>query len=399
MPVPLEPGDRKILILSGIALVAIVMLALEFSPAPAAESRGIPSTYSNASDGARAAYLLLKDLNYDVERWQMPPAELPSQAAGSVLILAEPVITPSAGDVQAVHRFIREGGTVVGIGALAGGMLPNARTLPYESPGAEWRAFARTYPSPLTRDAGEIMIAPDRQWDILQPGELSLYAQGNSSVVITYKYGQGRVIWWGASTPLENAGIKRAGNMNLLLNCVGAPGKAHILWDEYFHGARGTLFGYFGGTPIPWGLLQTGIIGLALLLTFGRRSGPLRAAYSESRLAPLEFVDTLGDLYHRAHAASSAVGIEYQRFRYLLTRRLGLPPDASIAQLQNGVRERLGWKEPGFFDVLQRTERALRDSTLSDRDALALAQALEQYEDVWQLKPRKSQEKRAWRNR
>jgi hypothetical protein len=399
MPVPLEPGDRKILIFAGIALVVLVALALRFSPAPAAESRGFPSTFSNANDGARAAYLLLKNLDYNVERWQMPPSELPSSAEGNVLILAEPVVPPSAEDVQAIHRFIREGGTVVGIGDLAAKMLPNGRSLPYEIVGADWKAFARSYPSPLTRGAGEIMMAPERKWDKLQPDELVLYAEGDSAVVLTYKYGQGRVIWWGAATPLENAGIKRAGNMNLLLNCVGAPGSTHILWDEYFHGQRGTIWGYFGGTPIPWGLLQCGVIALALLVTFGRRSGPLRAAQVESRLAPLEFVDTLGDLYHRAHAATAAVAIEYQRFRYLLTRRLSLPPDASIAQLQQGVRERLGWKEPGFYDVLQRTERALRDPTLKDRDALELAQALEQYEDVWQLKQRKPEEKRAWRNK
>jgi hypothetical protein len=399
MSVPLESGDRKILIIAGGMLLVFIAIALRFAPTPAQRSSGIPSTYSSSSDGAKAAFLLLKELGYNTARWEMPPGELSRKAEEVTLILAEPLLPASGQDLQAIHEFLREGGTVVGTGAAVAKLLPQARTSPYEKPGAKWKAYHPVLPSPLARDAQEVTMEPRLRWAGSGPDQLAVYAEGENAVVVTYPYGRGRVIWWAASTPLENAGIAKSGNLNLLLNSIGPRQGRQVLWDEFFHGQRGSLWSYFEGTPIPWGLAQCGVVALAVFLTFGRRAGPIRAPQVESRLAPLEFVETLGDLYHRAHAASAAVSIEYQRFRYLLTRRLGVPPSASIAQLHEAVRERLGWREPGFYETLQHTERALRDPNLSDADALSIAQALEQYEDLWQLKPRKSEEKRAWRNR
>ena len=62
------------------------------------------------------------------------------------------------------------------------------------------------------------------------------------------------------------------------------------------------------------------LLAIAALLTFSRRSGPLRPVPPPSRLAPLEFVETLGGLYQQAHAASVAVDVYYQRFQYWMTR-------------------------------------------------------------------------------
>ena len=63
--------------------------------------------------------------------------------------------------------------------------------------------------------------------------------------------------------------------------------------------------------------------------TFSRRHGPISTPIQPSRLSPLEFVETLGDLYLSAHAGSAAVRIADQRLRFQLSRQLGLPPNAS----------------------------------------------------------------------
>jgi hypothetical protein len=130
------------------------------------------------------------------------------------------------------------------------------------------------------------------------------------------------------------------------------------------------------------------------LLAFSRRSGPLYAPAVVSRLSPLEFVDTLGDLYRRANAGSAAVRVAYQRFRTQMVRRLALAPSISNAQLDAAVRERLGWKQPGFMDTLQRAERAARENDLHSSDALKIVQALEHYEVLFGLKTRTNEEKR-----
>jgi len=130
------------------------------------------------------------------------------------------------------------------------------------------------------------------------------------------------------------------------------------------------------------------------LLAFSRRSGPLVTPATESRLSPLEFVDTLGDLYRRARAGSAAVRVAYQRFRTLLVRRLGLSSSISNVQLDAAVRERLGWKQPGFINTLQLAETAVRQTDIPGSEALKIVQALEHYEVLFGLKTRPVEEKR-----
>jgi hypothetical protein len=166
------------------------------------------------------------------------------------------------------------------------------------------------------------------------------------------------------------------------------------LWDEYFHGYRGSLWDYFEETAVPWAILQLALVALFVMLAFGRRSGPLYAPAAVTRLSPLEFVDTLGDLYRRAGAGSAAVRVAYQRFRALLLRRLALAPSISNAQLDAAVRERLGWKQPGFMETLQDAESAARVGGVAGPDALRIVQALEHYEVLFGLKTRPNEEKR-----
>ena len=151
--------------------------------------------------------------------------------------------------------------------------------------------------------------------------------------------------------------------------------------------------GLFSETPVPWALFQLALIAGFVLLAFSRRNGPLYVPAADSRLSPLEFVDTLGDLYLRANAGSGAVRVAYQRFRTNLLRRLALAPSSSNAQLDSAVRERLGWKQPGLIETLQRAESAARERDVANADALKIVQALEHYEVLFGLKNRTLEEK------
>jgi hypothetical protein len=246
----------------------------------------------------------------------------------------------------------------------------------------------------------EISLLATNRWVSSDGSQIPLYGEPKAPVVVTWRLEKGRILWWAAPTPVTNAGILRPGNLAFFLNCLqaarpgAAPGETTILWDEYFHGYRGSLWDYFQETPVPWAIVQVGVIALLVFLTFGRRSGPIYAAVVTSRLSPLEFVDTLGDLYRRAKAGPAAVRVAYNRFRTNLTRRLALAPSISNMQLDAAVRERLGWKQPGLFDTLQRAEKGSSASDLAGAEALKIVQALEHYELLFGLKTRSIEEKR-----
>jgi hypothetical protein len=394
MSVPLDPGDRKILIATGILLLALVGIAFLVSP-PAEESVLYPSSYSTDSGGAKAAYLLLKELDYDVERWEQPPTALPGEAEGTVLILAEPFLPSSDSERHALRSFVRRGGRVLATGAGATLHIPSTHGEQLESTDCKfgWRVYSAQVPSPLAHRAPTITMGAFNCWKQPASTPLGVFGDKENAVVVSYPLGEGEVVQWVSSTPLTNAGIGETHNLELLLNSIGARESARILWDEYYHGHRGTLATYIGHTPLLWGLAQLGLIFLALCLAHARRAGPVRVPVAESRLSPLEYVETVGDLYHRAHAASAAVEIAYQRFRFLLARSLGVPARSTVEQLHRAAAKRLGGSDPEFFKIMQRCEQALRNPELTDGEAVLLVQALRDYTRIFQLTSLRTEEK------
>jgi len=200
--------------------------------------------------------------------------------------------------------------------------------------------------------------------------------------VVRYSAGKdddGEVIWWATATPLTNAGLREAGNLELLLNAVGDKASTRVLWDEYSHGHRGGTHSLLSGTPVPWALLQLAGVMLAAILTFSRRSGPIHDDHDPSRLSPLEFVHTLGNLYRRAKGSEVAVGAALQRFRRLLSKRLGAPAHATAEQMYAALETRLGFHDDGFVDTVHAAERAASSPQVDPKTALKLVRRLQQY--------------------
>jgi Domain of unknown function (DUF4350) len=404
MPPTLDPGDRKLLLIGGAILLLLIVATVVFAPTPdEAEGQGIPTTYSTTTGGAQAAYSLLRQLGYRSERWEKSPTELPPDAEGKILILAGPIDFPDKKERDALLAFVRSGGWIVYAGNFpylfleSGAVAPPSFT---RTSSLTAEIFPAIAPSPFTQGALRITMNASNRWVTSDGAQVPLYGEPEEPVVVTWRLEKGRILWWAAPTPVSNSGISRDGNLPFFLGCIQAvrpgasPGETTVLWDEYFHGYRGSLWGYFDETPVPWAIFQLALIVVFVLLAFGRRSGPLYAPAAVSRLSPLEFVETLGDLYRRASAGSAAVRVAYQRFRMQLVRRLALAPSTSNVQLEAAVRERLGWKQPGLMGTLQRAEKAARQGDVPGSDALKIVQALEHYEVLFGLKTRPNEEKR-----
>ncbi len=404
MPSTLDPGDRKLLLIAGTILLLLIVATVVFAPPPdEAEGQGVPTTYSTSKNGAQAAYLLLRELGYRSERWEKSPMELPADAEGKILILAGPFDFPDKKEREALLTFVRSGGWIVYAGNFPFLFVENGAVAPpsftrTSSLAAE--TFSAVAPSPFTQGASKITMNAANRWVSSDGAQVPLYGEPEEPVVATWHLEKGRILWWAAPTPVTNSGISRDGNLPFFLGCIQAvrpgasPSETTVLWDEYFHGYRGSLWNYFEKTPVPWAIFQLALVAAFVLLAFGRRSGPLYAPVAASRLSPLEFVDTLGDLYRRASAGSAAVRVAYQRFRTQLVRRLALAPAISNMQLDAAVRERLSWKQPGLMETLQRAEKAGRERDVASSDALKIVQALEHYEVLFGLKTRPNQEKR-----
>src|SRR5258708_22637102 len=87
---PVTTGEQRGLLVGGIGMVLMLTLVAWLSSNQKDQGVGAPSSYSVQRHGAKAAYLLLQQSGYKVERWKQPPAQLPADASGALLVLAGP---------------------------------------------------------------------------------------------------------------------------------------------------------------------------------------------------------------------------------------------------------------------------------------------------------------------
>ena len=371
----LDKGDRKLLI--GVGAIMVVLVVLLALSSGGEEESGVPTTYSAQSKGAKAAYLYLKEEGYNVQRWEDSPVELPLAAEDTVLVLASPGGRPRPEEKAALRSFLQHGGRILATGPAAGSFLPETNIVLEPVQAELWREYQPEVLSSITR-AGTIRMSPLAHWGDAGSGQVVHYAQDGKGIVVSYKVGDGEVVWWGANTPLTNAGISQSGNLNLLLNSLGGSKETRILWDEFFHQDHLKAPSIMV-LPTWAGLGQCGLFMLVLLLTFARRNAPIRPLNEPSRLSPLEFVQTLGKLYRRANATRTALEVPYFRFRSLLIKRLGLRKDVSSAEMLTAARKKLGYLDPGFEDTVKAILVGLQDSKLKEAQALPLVQKLNRH--------------------
>jgi hypothetical protein len=381
MSLKLNRKDRYLLLGAGFVFVLLLVAALLFGSSGRGQAE-YPSSYSTASSGAKAAYLLLTETGYNVQRWEQPLSELP-QATAKTLILAEPEEAPTREDRERLKAFISEGGHVIATGMFAGTFLPENDSTPDMLAGTTWKKASSLSPSQITRAAPQIELAPRAHWQSFSAA-YPLYGDGDHTLVVKYPFGRGEVLWWASATPLTNAGLKEQGNLEFFLACLGDK-KNQILWDEYIHGYRQTLTASVVHSPVKWIFLQLVLLAAAVVATFSRRSGPICVPATEVRLSPIEFVQTLGGLYERAGTASVVVDIFHRRFRYWLTRRLGIASNASTEQIASLVGDRWGFSTDHFIATLKHCESASTDPFLEAPVALHLVQELDGYAAQWNL--------------
>lgn len=374
MPSGLSASDRKVLLVAGAAFIVLVVLGLLL--APSSNDSDIASSYSTASGGAKAAYLLLQETGYHVERWQRPHDDLKPNK-NTVLIIADPQTVPDEKEKAAIEKFISGGGRLITNGIVGGSFLPEDYSEVNPLPASPWSEFNALMPSAITHAAPKITLSPDAFWG--HKSGIPLYGNDDGIVAVRVPHGKGDAIWIASATPLTNAGMKQANNVEFFLAAIGDKGLAHILFDEYVHG--------YGEREAPEKshplftalLLQSALLAAAILFTFSRRSGPLRSMPSESRLSPLEFVETLGGLYENVHAASVAVDIHFERFRFWITQRLGLSKDAAVEEIDHAVRDRWRLNDDNFLETLRNAASARYDPGLSQEHALRLVRSLHSY--------------------
>jgi hypothetical protein len=376
------PDQRLLLIVSAVTLVLIAGVSV-LAPR-SAENDPQPTTYNAGPDGAKAACLMFQRLSIATSRWERPIADLSSMnPSRTTLVLAEPLYAPTdEKELGAeVKGFLERGGRVLATGPLGARLLPGGDVM---APGMLHSGLCHTAPEgpgPLAR-AGSVEIIERTQWASLGPQYRVEQRCGMDAVVVQYAVGNGEAVWWSSPTPLTNAGLKQDADLRLLLASIGA-GRA-VVFDESLHQQTASLWDAAQELPLKWLAWQAVALFVLLVLSFSRRRGPVRSPVALPRSSPLEFAESMGDLYEKGGATSAATEAARRRLLRVITREAGVA-QAIIAlgspAIADALHERTGGDWTRLADHLRTAEEA-RQTEVSPRSALALVQALSQDADA-----------------
>jgi hypothetical protein len=371
-----DAKDRRLIYwVLGLA-VSLAIVTGFLMPSANNSDNPLPSTYLAGRHGARAAYETLVRSNYPIERWEQPLTDLAAQSGpDTVVIFAEP-FTREPGDIKAVRTILERGGRVLSTGMYGSSILPGDAGAP---PDELDFAACRLDPEGLNSlaSSGEVWMVPQASWHVGNPAHHVDYSCSGQPSVVEFDWGKGHAVWWASSTPLENGSLARANNLDLLLNSIGPREGHRFYWDESLHGDVQTTWSYAAGPAL--NLLRIGlpVLGLLIVFSFSRRSGPVRDLPPPPRATPIEFLDALGSLYRNAGAAPTAVSIAWERFRRRSMQLCGRRGShVSAAELAAIVRTRFPLSAPTLEADLAACEEASWSETTTPREALRLIQML-----------------------
>jgi hypothetical protein len=368
--------DIHFVALAGI-LTAILAGAAAFITPTDASATDTLSSFSAAPGGGKAAFLTLSALGYRIERSYEPMTAIAAAPARTVLLVTG-TGKPSELDRRALEAFLEAGGHALLVGGQGADFL-GVQGAGFADPFTQPSTYRAVTPSPLAVNVPEITMAPVEGAPKFGPTHVVVFRADDNPLVTVARVGKGRAVWLAAPTPLANAHIAVASNLQLLLNAVGDPGERDLLWDEHYHGHLRSLWSYTARTPLPWIGAQLGVVLIAALATYSRRRGPVRARRNEARTSALEFVDMLGTLYRRAGAASAAVAAARMRLRRTVAAAHGIPADSPDATMARAIATRTGADESEALDVLAAAAADAVDPHVGADAALKLSQRLQQF--------------------
>jgi hypothetical protein len=377
----LDAKDRKLLLACLVVVVVLAVITGVFARNMNRDDNRLPSSYLTGRHGARAAYELLVESGYPVERWEQPLSELAAQADHhTVVILVDPSLDEtSTNDFKAVDQILERGGRILVTGMSGGALAPDGAARPTTQLNG---AACKLTPQGLLSLAGsgEVWMQPEATWKMNNPRYHVDFNCAGEPAVVEYDEQAGHVVWWAGSTPVENESIARANNLDLFLNAIGSREGHRFYWDESLHGETKSEWFYARGSALT--MLIYGALGLALLtiLSFSRRSGPVREVPQPSRSTPVEFIEALGSLYGNAGASATAVKLAYDRFRRTMGALCGVKGmQMSARELADALRRRFPTAAAQLETDLAECESACNDDFLAPKNALALVQKLSRW--------------------
>lgn len=319
-----------------LGILVVLAIVTAYGAFQQAKSAQLPpfTSYSSRPDGVMALDLWLEELSYTVRNVTYEDFRLPADVGLAFIIQPSTRLTDEHLDL--LDAWVEQGGTLVLAGDRSFTLLA-----------AQHYNFERTSLNAVQADLGqqsplfqsppllESVYGPTiAAWRTQRDDFVTHYAIGPRPVVVSFEKGDGRVFLSATPYPFSNAGMKQAGNPEMILNMVSAADQDLDIWfDEWHHGIRAqstTINGpgeWLRYSPIGQGIVYVVVVLFLAIVLNGRHFGRPKPLPNEiNRRTPLEYITAIANLNRRAHHRQNTMTQYRQWLKRDLGRRYRLDP-------------------------------------------------------------------------
>jgi hypothetical protein len=328
-------------VLAALAIVTAGAAVYQATP----EEQALPlDSSSSTRNGARALWLWLQDLGYEVSD-EIGAGFRPPENA-DVALLLEPLTEITTRQWATIDDWVEQGGTLILAGDRRETVLA-AQHYDFNVTYLGTTTTTLTAQAPLLALPGAVGAHTRACLETERSDYVTLLAATAAPVMVTWQRGAGRVILSTTAHPFTNAGLKEEGNPGLVLGTIGIAGATRTIWFDEWHRDPRTALAQLAGpgdwlrhTPAGRSLLYTAAVIFASLVLRGRRFGrPVPLRKEAGRRAPLEYVTAIANLGRRAGHRQAVLEQHIQHLKRNLGKRYRLDPTLPDEEYVSRLKE------------------------------------------------------------
>jgi hypothetical protein len=349
------PASRLWWMVPAAAFLLLVVVAMIIGPPPDPGGKG--TSYDASDAGFRAAYLIIEELKYPVERSRLA-------AGGTVRWVLDPTDVREQ-DVANLDAWVQRGG--VALLAIDNAEIATRLGLKLQSKaGGDVVSVDGLDVHSLDVGANcvDLVGQPGTPWDGVREGQKSL--------VTIVPRGSGEIWFLHRPGVLRNGPMRRADNAifaSRLADAMLADRPGRLVFDEYCHGLRDrpTVAALLFRPPMLAITIQALGLTMLILWSVAPRFGPIRPTPPPHRRSKEEFLDAIAELLRRKGDYTDAYRTVQLDLRRRIEATLGCPADIPADELAREVERRRGLSAERVRDMLN------APGTARDAEATPLA--------------------------
>jgi hypothetical protein len=250
---------------------------------------------------------------------------------------------------------------------------------------------------PLARDVSQIYFETTEVFHIDVPDSNKpadtvklLLVDDRGVRIAMHKFGRGGFIILSDSSFLANGQIGKSDNSvlaaNLVCYALARARGTKVVFDEYHLGSGHHTGGFsvlsklLFTTPAGWAVLSLSVAGVLYLIYKGRRFGSRRDLEKKQRRSKLDYIYSVGATYRAAGANRLALELVHHWLKRRITGLTGLAHDAPNGTIATELCRRTGADGRQYKNILDRCDRLLARTRLSERDLLLATKQLARIE-------------------